>query len=305
MLSFKDKLLSRYRTWLCYYARSTKQLLCYAGFETNGEELHLSFPEAIQWFETAWNSYDELEEYYKKNHKNNKSDDDDDISYDDENKAFFDDDFKAILRMLTQKTGPNNRRISGYIKLKPVVPYHTNQVSESFDTQILKHLREGKIVIIDLSTGTEEIQKYYSEKICQTIFRDAMDRFVNLKHNNFIQIYFEEAHNLFPRYNDKDLTQIYTRIAKEGAKLNIGIVYLTQEVSSISSNILKNTQNMFIAHLNNDHELRELKAFYDFEDFIDGLKKFSHDTDIGFVRMKLLSNAFSLPVQIDRFGKNA
>lgn len=66
-----------------------------------------------------------------------------------------------------------------------------------------------------------------------------MNAFVNNVPNNFIQFYFEEAHNLFPKKDDKDLSQIYNRIAKEGAKLNLGMIYATQEVSSISSNILK------------------------------------------------------------------
>lgn len=156
-------------------------------------------------------------------------------------------------------------------------------------------------MIIDLSQGDPIIQKIFADKVCSSIFKDAMNNFVKTSPNNFIQFYFEEAHNLFPKKDDKDLSGIYNRIAKEGAKLNIGLIYATQEVSSISSNILKNTQNWFIAHLNNDDEIKEIKKFYDFADFCDSLIKYSSGNDKGFIRMKTYSNAFIIPVQVDRF----
>ncbi|WP_416198476.1 MAG: hypothetical protein ACFWUA_01830 [Sporanaerobacter sp.] len=214
-----------------------------------------------------------------------------------------DEELKSILVFLTKKrTAKGAANCSGYKKLNPLNEYHTNTTKESFSQEIVSHLRKGGIVIIDLSQGSPTIQRTYSEKICWSIFNDSMNRFVHMMPNNFIQFYFEEAHNLFPKKDDKDLSQIYNRIAKEGAKLNIGMIYATQEVSSISSNILKNTQNWFIAHLNNDDELKEIRKFYDFDDFCESLVKYSAGSDKGFIRMKTYSNAFIVPVQIDRFS---
>jgi len=248
----------------------------------------ITYDEAIIWFSQVWKNYDEWE--YLKNYESKNG------------KPWADNDLKAMLRFLTQYRNPGEKNyVNSYIKLRPLIKYHTISNTELFEVNICNLVKEGKIVIVDLSQGDPEIQNLYSEKICRAIFNSSMGNFIDAKPNNFIQFYFEEAHNLFPKKDDKDLSQIYNRIAKEGAKLNLGMVYATQEVSSISSNILKNTQNWFIAHLNNEDEVKELRKFYDFSDFADALIKFSAKNDKGFVRMKTYSNPFVVPVQIGLF----
>jgi DNA helicase HerA-like ATPase len=109
-------------------------------------------------------------------------------------------------------------------------------------------------------------------------------------------IYVEEAHNLIGK--KEELTATWPRIAKEGAKAKIAFVYATQEPSSIHPNILANTENWFVTHLNNDDELKSLGKFYDFADFQDSLKTAQ---DVGFARIKTLSSPFVVPTQINRF----
>jgi DNA helicase HerA-like ATPase len=247
----------------------------------------IHYDDAILWFNQVWKNYKKWE--HLKNYEENYG------------REWADNDLKALLRFLSQYRRPDEKNsISGFTKLKPLVKYHTTSAEKAFEIDITDLIRGGQIVIVDLSQGDPEIQKLYSEKICQSIFNSSMKRFIENKPNNFIQFYFEEAHNLFPKKEDKDLSQIYNRIAKEGAKLNLGMLYATQEVSSISSNILKNTQNWFIAHLNNEDEIKELKKFYDFNDFAKSLIRFS-PKDKGFLRMKTYSNPFIVPVQINKF----
>jgi DNA helicase HerA-like ATPase len=249
----------------------------------------LSLEEATDWWTVIWDRYTEP---YFMDYKQKKG------------KEWADDDLKAILGMLTRKKQPGGggATVSGYLKLRPIADQHTNTVGRSFEIEIVEELRAGRIIVVDLSQGDPKLQRLFSERICRHIFNDAMQRFIANQPNNFVQFYFEEAHNLFPKKDDKDLSQIYNRIAKEGAKLNLGLVYATQEVSSISANILKNTQNWFIAHLNNEDETKELKKYYDFGDFTDSLVRFSASNDKGFVRMKTYSNPFVVPVQVDRFS---
>lgn len=241
--------------------------------------------EAGRWFTWVWDNYNSepcFTDYMAKN-----------------GREWADDDLKSLMRFLTRKRAPGaDASEAGFRKLIPLRDLHTATLQQSYEDEIVELLRKGKIVIIDLSQGDPVIQRTYSDRLCSAIFREAMARFINNHPANYIQMYFEEAHNLFPKKTDSDLTLIYNRIAKEGAKLNLGLAYATQEVSSISSNVLKNTQNWFISHLNNQDELREIAKYYDFEDFVDSLRR---TTDKGFIRMKTYSNAFIVPVQIDRF----
>lgn len=249
----------------------------------------ISLADAEKWFRWVWKHYTDK---FFVNYEQTKG------------HEWADDDLKAILAFLTRYKSPGEKSwVSGYTKLrvKELHDLHSHSAYDSFDVEIPKLLRQGKIVIVDLSQGSSTVQSIFSERICQSVFVESMGRFVENKPNNFIQFYFEEAHNLFPKKDDKDLSQIYNRLAKEGAKLHLGMTYATQEVSSISSNILKNTQNWFIAHLNNEDELRELRKYYDFSDFVSSLLKFSSGNDKGFVRMKTYTNPFVVPVQIDRF----
>ena len=248
----------------------------------------VSLSDATDWFQAVWDNYDDAP--FFTNYKSSKG------------KEWADEELKALLVFLTRSKKPGGAPgVSGWVKLRDIRDLHTAESDRSFKTEIVEDLRAGRIVLVDLSQGKPEIQRLYSEDIAKALFANAMARFIDNRPNNFVQFYFEEAHNLFPKRDDKDLAQIYNRLAKEGAKLNLGLIYATQEVSSISSNILKNTQNWFIAHLNNVDETRELEKYYDFGDFTGSLVRFSAANDRGFVRMKTYSNPFVVSVQVDRF----
>jgi hypothetical protein len=214
-------------------------------------------------------------------------------------KPWVDDTLQTLMDMIAQKRGASGF-ISGHRILADSVKYHSPRRTTEVADEIYGHLKDGKIVILDLSVGDARIRDKVSTQIAAKIFQNSMNIFVEGKTPPNIVVYIEEAHNLIGK--GMDLTETWPRLAKEGAKYRISLVYATQEVSSMHPNILANTENWFITHLNNLREIKELAQFYDFDDFGESLIRAQ---DVGFARVKTLSSPFVIPVQIDKFDPEA
>ncbi|HMH21155.1 MAG TPA: DUF87 domain-containing protein [Puia sp.] len=207
-------------------------------------------------------------------------------------KPMFDADDSALLDFLSPSSG------SGPIILRAYLPYHAPDAGD-FINEILKLLDEGKTVILDLGNATDQIRRYFADMLSRAVFSHQETKFVSNKlDNRFVQLYFEEAHNLFPP-DSKDLTGVYARFAKEGAKFHVGMVYSTQSPSTINRELLAQTENFFVGHLSSQDETKALsRVQIAFEGIEEDILKTKTP---GYMRMLTMSHRFIIPMQAHKF----
>lgn len=210
----------------------------------------------------------------------------------DDGEAYFNDLEVKFLRMFCDDT------IVAHNYIRPFARYHSPHGSSIFD-DIAEAVGHGTSVFIDMTQSSDAVRNNIVERICRTIFQRQAQRFNSAEGlgERFVMFYFEEAHRLFNK-DDSDLNSIYNLMAKEGAKLNIAMVYATQSMTTISPDLIKNTDNFLIGHLDDDREAREVTRKYAFRDLADDVQRIQSR---GLVRMITRSHRFALPVQVRRF----
>lgn len=186
-------------------------------------------------------------------------------------------------------------------KIRLLSDFHDPNAQGDLGDLVWDDMADGRLVIVDLSIGSADAVKILSERLVFRLLEKANQRFRANKEPVAFQIMVEEAHNLFDRDKAGKSTvqdDPWVRLSKEAAKYEIGLIYATQEVSSVDKRILSNTSNWLIAHLNSDNETRELSHYYDYSVFADEIRAAE---DRGYVRMKTFSSKYIVPTQIAKF----
>ena len=219
--------------------------------------------------------------------------------------AWADPRFRAVLRIFELRNGPRS--------FQTAHEQHDPTKTGDFAEAVVQDLHHGKLVIIDQSAGDPDQNRDAAERVMWSIFRSQQERFRSALANydptappdenratqGHVIIYIEEAHNLLPRANARDnLQTVWARAAKEGSKYNIGMVLATQAPSSIMPEILSETDNWVLSYLNSGAERRIVADYMDFADFVDQIGKVSEQ---GFVRIRTLSQAYTVPVKLAKF----
>lgn len=206
--------------------------------------------------------------------------------------ATFEADHVALLEFLEPQPGR-----SGVTLLQPYRIYHDPKAGD-FMAEILQHLDEGQTVILDLGNANPQVMTYFSDELSKAVFKHQVDKFTNNElGTHYIQLYFEEAHNLFPQ--NEDVTTIYSRFAKEGAKYHLGMVYSTQSPTTVNKDLLAQTENFFIAHLSSQDQVNALgKVNVAYESLKGDILQAKTP---GYMRMLTRSHRFVVSVQARKF----
>jgi hypothetical protein len=206
--------------------------------------------------------------------------------------AIFEADHVALLEFLEPQPGR-----SGVTLLQPYRIYHDPKAGD-FMAEILQHLDKGQTVILDLGNANPQVMTYFSDELSKAVFKHQVDKFTNNELGaHYIQLYFEEAHNLFPQ--NEDVTTIYSRFAKEGAKYHLGMVYSTQSPTTVNKDLLAQTENFFIAHLSSQDQVNALgKVNVAYESLKGDILQAKTP---GYMRMLTRSHRFVVSVQARKF----
>jgi hypothetical protein len=195
------------------------------------------------------------------------------------------------------------RKGGGFKVLYPLNEgYHSPNASDDYAPRVHSDLVDGKIVIVDLSrSGSEAVMQFASERIIKHLLSTAAERFRTGQSPHRMQLFLEEAQRLFDRAKfaeklaDRDP---YVRLAREAGKYKIGMIYSTQQLSSVESDVLDNTANWIVAHPNSEAEVKLLRGRYEFDRFAEQILRAE---DVGFVRIKTQSSRYIVPVQVRLF----
>ena len=204
----------------------------------------------------------------------------------------FDEDELIMCRFLAGVNG------EGPELLRPCLEFHSPRATD-FTNDIIQGLNAAKTIIINLGSANEQIIRYFAKSICLSIFHEQERKFVsNQLHGRYVQIYFEEAHMIFPP-NSGNVIDVYSRFAKEGAKFNIGIVYSTQSPTTINSDLLSQTENFFIGHLSSETEADYLSSVQiAFKGCRDNIMR---NRTPGLMQVLTYSHRYVVPLQAHRY----
>jgi len=167
---------------------------------------------------------------------------------------------------------------------------------------VFKYLKEGKIIIIDLSLKDNMDASIISTILVRKLFEYNKEKFTSGNPNDVINtlIFVEEAQNVLSEEFVKTNANPFVRVAKEGRKFGLGLVAITQRPSAISEEIRTQAENFFTFHMGNTDDIKALiKSNVNYDGVIANF--IQRETIPGNLYMVSSEQAFALPIRVHEF----
>jgi len=151
----------------------------------------------------------------------------------------------------------NLASIQGMIRaLVPMTKGHSASSNMMQDVQ--ENLKLGATVVIDLASMGLDAAYNLTSFMVDELFEANQTTFVAGGKVPEIIVFVEEAQNLL---SDKQVKEgnPTARLAKEGRKYNLGLVYVSQQPGAIAKEILTQTNTFFVLHLLSKIDIRALQ----------------------------------------------
>ena len=178
------------------------------------------------------------------------------------------------------------------------VPSKAKELSENDIQEIISLARRGYIAIVDVfSLDSDEKRRLAAARICDAVYESSAQRMREGLTNNYIQIYLTKYAKDFIGDGQSDASgRIYNKIARDGEKLNIGLVYATDIPSLIAPTIIADTKNFFVtvSRFMHSDERDAVKRLKGFEDLVDSVR-YAPRADHLYILTR--SRPFVVPVQ--------
>jgi hypothetical protein len=147
--------------------------------------------------------------------------------------------------------------IQGVIRaLVPMTKGHS--ASSNMMRDVLENLKMGATVIIDLSGMGLDAAYNLTSFMVDELFEANQTAFVAGGNVPEVIVFVEEAQNLLSDGQVKEGNPI-ARLAKEGRKYNLGLVYVSQQPGAIAKEILTQTNTFFVFHLLSKIDIKALQ----------------------------------------------
>jgi hypothetical protein len=140
--------------------------------------------------------------------------------------------------------------------LVPMTRGHSS--SSNMMREVVENLKIGATVVIDLSSMGLDAAYNLTTFVVDELFEINQTAFVAGNKPPEIVVFVEEAQNLLSDKQVREGNPI-ARLAKEGRKYNLGLVYVSQQPGAIAKEILSQTNTFFVLHLLSKSDLKALQ----------------------------------------------